>query len=280
MQWSDFYDNFWDWSDSTRRTRISALKDIGTGEEIVEVVIEINDEKVKAQLIRKAIKLGAHFTQSDFANLDGELPDDVYAQLGHYAGFDSDNPHFDEECMSWEDFYNAYSGWDEPILSRRVKKLRNFGPSDEVAEVIQCMPNENLENLLYKNAVSSGVKFTTKEKEEMGFWGETIHEALEDTLTDERIDQHASNAGHLVAARKKASKSKMRTRFWGVLIGIGSGLAKAGKRRNNSRYCDGDCANCPAHYGYRYGRWYYGHGHQHGCERGGNGGKTGKTSRD
>ncbi|MBP3628507.1 MAG: hypothetical protein J6I95_03470 [Anaerotignum sp.] len=46
---------------------------------------------------------------------------------------------------------------------------------------------------------------------------------------------------------------------------------------NHSHYCDGDCANCPPHYGYRYGRWYYGHGHQSGCERGGNGGHTGLT---
>lgn len=34
--------------------------------------------------------------------------------------------------------------------------------------------------------------------------------------------------------------------------------------------CDGNCANCPPHYGYRYGRWYYGHHHRHGCEFGGN----------
>ena len=34
--------------------------------------------------------------------------------------------------------------------------------------------------------------------------------------------------------------------------------------------CDGDCANCPPHYGYRHGRWYYGHNHVEGCTRGGN----------
>ena len=60
MQWCDFYNNFWDWSDSTRRTRISSLGDIGSGEEIVEVLLEIEDEKVRAQLIRKAIKMGQH----------------------------------------------------------------------------------------------------------------------------------------------------------------------------------------------------------------------------
>ena len=44
--------------------------------------------------------------------------------------------------------------------------------------------------------------------------------------------------------------------------------------------CDGNCSRCPAHYGYRYGRWYYGHGHQYGCERGGNGGSSGRRNRE
>lgn len=42
------------------------------------------------------------------------------------------------------------------------------------------------------------------------------------------------------------------------------------KKKKHTGRCDGDCDNCPPHYGYRYGRWYYGHDHQHGCERGGN----------
>ena len=41
------------------------------------------------------------------------------------------------------------------------------------------------------------------------------------------------------------------------------------KKRHSGR-CDGDCANCPPHYGYRHGRWYYGHNHIEGCEFGGN----------
>lgn len=41
------------------------------------------------------------------------------------------------------------------------------------------------------------------------------------------------------------------------------------KHEHNGK-CNGDCANCPPHYGYRYGRWYYGHDHVHGCEFGGN----------
>ena len=40
--------------------------------------------------------------------------------------------------------------------------------------------------------------------------------------------------------------------------------------KKHSGKCTGDCANCPPHYGYRHGRWYYGHGHIEGCEFGGN----------
>ena len=42
------------------------------------------------------------------------------------------------------------------------------------------------------------------------------------------------------------------------------------KAKRYSGRCDGDCANCPPHYGYRHGRWYYGHDHVEGCEFGGN----------
>ena len=45
---------------------------------------------------------------------------------------------------------------------------------------------------------------------------------------------------------------------------------KPERKKRHSGRCDGDCANCPAHYGYRYGRWYYGHSHTEGCEFGGN----------
>ena len=57
-------------------------------------------------------------------------------------------------------------------------------------------------------------------------------------------------------------------------------LSGSGSKTRESRSCNGDCDNCPPHYGYRYGRWYYGHGHQGGCERGGNGGASGRTYRD
>lgn len=72
-------------------------------------------------------------------------------------------------------------------------------------------------------------------------------------------------------------EAKPKIGFWGGLALL---LGLSGHSHGGGNRCDGDCANCPAHYGYRYGRWYYGHGHQHGCERGGNGGASGRTYRD
>lgn len=54
-----------------------------------------------------------------------------------------------------------------------------------------------------------------------------------------------------------------------ILAGVSAGASSSQGKRHNGR-CNGDCANCPPHYGYRYGRWYYGHDHVHGCEFGGN----------
>lgn len=180
MLWSDFYDGFWDWSDSTRRTRISSLEDIGSGDEVVEVVLEIEDPKVKAQLIRKAMKFEVEFTNDDFANLDGELPDELYAQLGQYAGFDHNDPYFDEENMTWDDFYGSYSDWSIDLLRRRIQKLKDFASSQEVAEVIGNMPNYELEELLRSKAEQHGVKFTNKDELAMGNFATLITKAIKE----------------------------------------------------------------------------------------------------
>lgn len=39
-----------------------------------------------------------------------------------------------------------------------------------------------------------------------------------------------------------------------ILAGASAGISSNHGRRHNGR-CNGDCANCPPHYGYRYGRW-------------------------
>lgn len=286
MIWSDFYDNYTEWSESTIRSRISSLEDMGNSDEIVDVVIDLPNEKLKAQLIRKAIRCKVLFTHDDFMNLDGELPDEVYRELAIHSGFDANNPYLDEDNLTWDDFYSEYYDWSEVDTLRRIKKLKNFGSSEEVCEVICGMPNSECEESLYQKAIASGVKFADDELEEMGKIEFDAKGFLDNLITDEDIAQVEEDVAILCDELDRLDPSKQPKPqrkglgFFGTLFAIIGAFAGTGKSKHNSHHCDGDCANCPPHYGYRYGRWYYGHGHQYGCQRGGNGGASGRTYKD
>ena len=274
MRWSDFYENYTEWADSTVRSRISSWEDIGTGAEVAEVAIDLFEDKLKAQLIRKAIRLKAHFTHDDFVELYGELPDEVYQELAVYAGFDAEDPFLDEDNLTWDVFYTEYYNWNEADTLRRIEKLKNLGPSDEVCEAIIDMPAPKCEKALYRKALSAGVRFTHEELEEMGR-PITAQNSVPQSVANANITQFEKDVDflyhHFVQTEDKERlvPQKKGLGFWGTLLGLLSALAPQKKEAHGK--CSGDCANCPSHYGYRYGRWYYGHGHRYGCEFGGNG---------
>ena len=78
----------------------------------------------------------------------------------------------------------------------------------------------------------------------------------------------------VTAAEKRQGISRTntfnpRSNFIGNVISASDWLEEKPKKKHSGK-CDGDCANCPPHYGYRYGRWYYGRDHIRGCQFGGN----------
>ncbi len=168
MDWGDFCLSYDEWSESTIRTRISSLEDIGDGAEIVSVVDDLDSEKLKAQLIRKAIKLNAKFEYQDYLDLEYELFDDVFKELTDYTGFNVDYAPIDENNLDWETFYENWGDWSNDDLKRRITKLKSFGSAEEVCEVIFCLPNSTFEDMLYEKAISNGVKFSRSQKEDMG----------------------------------------------------------------------------------------------------------------
>ena len=284
MIWSDFYDNYIEWAESTLRSRISSLEDIGSGEEVAEVVMDLPSDKLKAQLIRKAMRHKVQFTHDDFMNLDGELTDELYRELATYTGFDANNPYFDENNMTWDDFSSEYYEWSEKDTLRRIQKLNDFGPAAEVSDVVCAMPNWDCQNALYQKAVTAGIKFTRNQLEDMGQNPEDGEDCFDlgsdSSFTEEdmanfeaNIEILCNNLEQLYPTTPVKPKRK-KLGFLGTLLVILGAFAGAGsgKKKKDTGHCDGDCANCPAHYGYRYGRWYYGHGHRYGCQRGGNGG--------
>ena len=86
---------------------------------------------------------------------------------------------------------------------------------------------------------------------------ETIKEIENETGEEEFFDEPVASAPKIGFFAK-------------LFAGIGIADALSSSHASHPGHCTGDCANCPPHYGYRYGRWYYGHGHVHGCEFGGN----------
>lgn len=77
---------------------------------------------------------------------------------------------------------------------------------------------------------------------------------------------------------ESSTDSERKVGFWAALGELFANTAShSSSSKKHSGRCDGDCANCPPHYGYRHGRWYYGHDHIEGCEFGGN---KGSGSRD
>lgn len=282
MIWSDFFENHMDWAESTVRSRISSLEDIGSGDEVVEAILFLTSDKTKAQLARKAMRLKVEFTHDDFMNLDGELPDEVYREVAAYAGFDADNPYFDEDNMTWDDFYSEYYDWSEEDTLRRIKKLKDFGSAEDVCDAICGMVDYGCQEALYEKAVAAGIKFTREQIEDMGQDPDETNPLdfdLNNAFAEEDITEFEANINilcenlEMLYPTKPVKPKRKGPGFFGILFAILGAFAGAGgDHKKDTGRCDGDCANCPPHYGYRYGRWYYGRGHRYGCERGGNGG--------
>ena len=110
----------------------------------------------------------------------------------------------------------------------------------------------------------------------MRFYTENGLNELCDYGVDESLIRKISKRSGIPYADPDESDEKIplkeaQPRKPGLFSSILMGMAMAGSPKPKSTgRCTGDCAHCPPHYGYRYGRWYYGHGHQYGCEFGGN----------
>ena len=276
MLWSEFYEKYIDWSESTITSKISALEDIGPGAEVIEVLYELSSEKVKDRLVRKAMRMKSSFSHDDFMEIEGEISETVFKELATYTGFDADNPYLDENNLTWNDFYDGYCGWSDQDVLRRINKIKSFGKTEEVCEAICDMPDTKCEQALYQKALRSGIKFSKEQLSNMGMTSEEVF------ITDKEIaeieaqtDELCKALGMIEEPEEETYQGRKLGLFGGLLIFAGA-FAKSRKERRNR----GSCNDEAPHYGYRYGRWYYGRGHRHNCQKGGSGRHPQRTSRD
>lgn len=205
--------------------------------------------------------------------------------------------------MTWETFYDRFYDWENSTQISNISKLENFGPSAEVCEIALAFVDEKAATRLVKKALAAGVRFTADELDTISLsLSEQDLKAIarksglkldEDNFVlpkpnemDAQVDRMLEDVDVIEENLEKIDQaSEHKTKKFGfgkalflLLSALSRSNQKNGKKRNGR--CDGDCANCPPHYGYRYGRWYYGRGHRYGCQRGGNGGASGRCYRD
>lgn len=210
--------------------------------------------------------------------------------------------------MTWDEYYDKFYDWANSTQISRISQLTSFGSADELCEVAIELIDEKAATRLIKKAVAAGVVFNadqivdlTDALNEEGM--NCIIAASKCTFTREQIDDLCCSASYDIpeeaAARSGFSyldedneesepeeaddhcfiepEPQPKIGFFTKLLlafGIAGELSDHARKHNGR--CNGDRAHCPPHYGYRYGRWYYGHDHQYGCEFGGNKGSGSK----
>lgn len=141
---------------------------------------------------------------------------------------------------------------DTQTLSRMAELSSEPFTRENLEDLEGIIPDDAFQRICNR----AGIDIDADEEEDALEKDEDEFEDEEDDEFEEYIDEKPYKLG-----------------FFGTLAVI---LASFGATRHKqSDRCDGDCAHCPPHYGYRYGRWYYGHGHWYGCQRGGNRGGGG-----
>ncbi len=138
--------------------------------------------------------------------------------------------------ISWENYYEKFYDWSESTQKNRAMDLRTTAPLTRFLLAYQ----RNL-------ALTS--------------------------LRTKMQSQRSPTSIMRITRRKDQSKQGFFTKPMAA-IGVAGEIDIRTSHKHNGR-CNGDCAHCLPHYGYRYGRWYYGHGHQYGCGFGGNKGGGG-----
>ena len=203
--------------------------------------------------------------------------------------------------MAWDDYYGGFYDWSPSTQKNYTYRLSDYGSAGEVWEVAQelAFQDEAFATKFLEKALAAGVRFTPDQVlEMMGTVEESVlskiaertdvpfdREQLEEIymMIDDASFQRISRRAKInvfddePAAYEQPEKvqyilpKKKKVGLFTALAAFAAGSPLAGQvRKKHDGHCDGDCANCPPHYGYRYGRWYYGKGHQYGCEFGGN----------
>lgn len=216
--WEEYYENFYDWADSTQVGYLSGLTSFGPADEVCEIAEAFFDEKAASKLIQKAVSAGVQFTAEQVVDLTSTV--------------------------------------DKPTLDQMAEAISDLFSREQLEELDGLVGDDVFARIAKKSHVDI--------PDMASVTADAIHEINEMELL--RFEEPVV---------KKQKKAGFFTKI-AMAAGIVGSMSQRGPHQRAGRRCDGDCANCPPHYGYRYGRWYYGHNHTEGCQFGGNCGGGGR----
>ena len=279
MKWSDYYERYIDWQESTQYSRLASIEDWGPesspSEQIADCICYV-DDRTASSILRRALAANVRFRPAEVVEIVESGLIDNEKMLLRLAKASNEPYTGTQICTLMECIFD-----NEPILElldQTCSQPTHF-TEEEVLSLLPYLPDEDMVN---KVAASTDAVFS-----------EDGLNALCDNGLDEKLVERISRRSGIPYNDPNAENDadfdfdepvytapheKKPGFFSALLLGLAMGGTPASKKHNGR--CNGDCANCPPHYGYRYGRWYYGHGHSHGCEFGGNGGCSGKCTRD
>lgn len=211
------------------------------------------------------------------------------------------------KTYTWNEFYEKFYDGSFDTQKKKVKQLTDFGDEDEIVEVFNefAYYDEKFANEFIRSVMKTNVVFTPEQILNMaisldetnlnemvvsakGLFNREQLENIYAFIDDDLFEQISKKANiqlfeddedtmieleetQEVVQEKYIPPRKKKTGFFTSLLGVMGIMALFGhQKKKQFGRCNGDCANCPPHYGYRYGRWYYGKGHIGGCEFGGN----------
>lgn len=204
--------------------------------------------------------------------------------------------------MTWWQYYDKFYDWADSTQINRISSITDFSgaKTEEIIDAALPFAEEGPPTRLIKRALDGGVRFSAEDVLELLEWvredfradlaeqattafAEEDIDYLRTLLPEKTVRTLARRSGisleeesGLAEESPAPRREKTGPGFWGTLFAVlGASGGTKGKTHHEGRCC-GDCSKCPPHYGYRYGRWYYGRNHVYGCEFGGNG-HPGKT---
>ena len=174
---------------------------------------------------------------------------------------------------TWEEYYEKFYDWTESKQIKNLLYIESLGDADEVMDVIyELKDQKTVATGLLKRAVDEKIKFSGDNVFDMFFF-EFDKELSMKVLMNSVENFTAEDIENLSLYVEQSKPKPQKLGFGGHLLAMAIALGKTANSNSNRRHqgrCNGDCANCPPHYGYRYGRRYYGKGHVRGCQFGGN----------